>query len=187
MVRLIAFAIGGGYLAWYDAAMHHPFLYGAHSFQTELTAQNIATLYQLGHTAHVRVVNGSLKRYELRRELQILHYLRHYGVLTLVDILNNKNVHYVSQHMRECIDYRIDGGQDFIVSSSSDIHQLLSFQHHSKPVIVLEHDPHDIVASLRCIEAAQEQGVNIQGYFYRSSTAAIRPSDLIFRAVIRNL
>ncbi len=154
--------------------MHHGFLYGVHSSETALSAHDVAQLHQLGHTAHLRIIGDSLKRHELHRELQVLHYLKHYGLVTIVDVSNSKDVQKNSQHLRELADVL-----------------LVAFGGHG---LVIEHDEideddvaraHRIRASLRAIEVAQARGEHIRGYFAGSYVPVVRHSDLVLQAIIR--
>lgn len=154
--------------------MYYGFLYGVHSFETLLTAQDVARLRHLGHTAHLRILKDSLKHREIHQELQILHYLKHYGLVTIVDISNSKDVHMVSQYLRELADVLLVeyGNHGFVVESDSGEEDDIARAHR-------------IRTSLRAIEAAQAQGENIRGYFAGSFVPRIRHSDLVLQAIIR--
>lgn len=174
MLRLSVFVIGGELRAWYDAYMRHDFLYGAYSLGGVLTVDDVATLYRLGHNAHLRFIQGSLKRHELHQELQILHYLKQYGIQTVVDISNNKDVHRISQHLRELSDILItkEGQYNFVIE-------------HDDPAEDDSVRARRVVSSLRSIEASQAQGENTQGYFCGCFHLEIRQSDVVFQAIIR--
>lgn len=174
MLHLNVFVTGGELRAWYDAYMRHDFLYGAYSFGDILTVDDVAGLHQLGHNAHLRFVHGFPKRHELHQELQILHYLKQYGIQTVVDISNSKDVHRVSQHVRELADILItkEGQYNFVIE-------------HDDPTADDSIRARRIVSSLRSIEASQAQGKNTQGYFCGSFHPEIRQSDIVFRAIIQ--
>ncbi len=156
--------------------MHRSFLYGVHSRENILTAQDVEMMYRLGHTAHLRIITAPLKRHEFHRESQILHYLKHYGITTIVDSSNSKDVHKIFQHLCERTDHFVGVGN------------------RSNITIVVEHDglyEEDVCraarirASLRTIEASQEQGAYIRGYFAGAFVPKIRPSDIVFQAIIQ--
>lgn len=165
--------------------MDRGFLYGVYSFQTILAEKDAARLHQLGHSAHLRILGERLKRHELYREQQALQYLRQYKILTFVDIMNTKNARHISQHLRELADYWIDSNQEIALCIDPNFSTLHSHKNNGRPMFILERTPSDVVSSLRLIEDAQAQGVNIQGYFCGSLGTEIRPNDLIFRAIIR--
>ncbi len=174
MLRLNVFVTGAACCVWYDGLMRHEFLYGNHSCEKNLTAQNIATLYQLGHNAHLRILGESLKHYALHRELQILHYLKHYKMYTVVDISKSNDAYHILQHVRELADCLIlqDGAHDFVIE-------------HDDPTEDDSARAKRILSSLRSIEASQEQGKDIRGYFCGLFTPEITQSDLVLRAIIQ--
>lgn len=154
--------------------MHCEFLYGVHSCGDTLTAEDVATLCALGHNAHVRIFGESLKQYELHRELQILHYLKHYGLYAIVDISGNKDARRIAQHVTELADCLITKGtsHNFVIE-------------HDRPNEDDAARSQRILTSLRNIEAMQERGKNIRGYFCGAYTPTVRHSDIVLQAVIQ--
>lgn len=154
--------------------MRRGFLYGTHSSKIGISASDAATMRQLGHNAHVRIIDQSLLPHELHLEIQNFHYLKHYGIQVLVDISSNPDARRIAQHVREIVDIFI----------TNDIKTLFEIDYANAN----EADDiraHRIRSALRSIEVSQERGLGIRGYFCGEFNSLIRPSDIVFQAIIQ--
>jgi hypothetical protein len=154
--------------------MRRGFLYGTHSSKIDISASDAAIMRQLGHNAHVRIIDQPLLPHELHCEMQNFHYLTHYGIQVLADIASNPDAHRIAQHLREIVDI-------FIINDT-------------KNLFVIDHadegEADDIRANrirtaLRSIEASQERGLGIRGYFCGEFNSLVQPSDTVFQAIIQ--
>lgn len=154
--------------------MGHAFHYGVHSSKVDISAEDAYRLSWLGHTSHLRIIEGVLPRHELYRELTVLHFLRHYGMFTIVDISNTEDVRRISQHMQPLADVLLvhQGPHPFVIDHASDDEN--------------DSDRADRIRSrLRSIEGRQREGEHIRGYFCDAFVPGIRRSDLVLQAIIK--
>lgn len=154
--------------------MRRGFLYGTHSSKIDISPSNAATMRQLGYNAHVRIIDQPLLPHELHRELQIFHYLKHYGIQIVVDISSNPDARRIAQHLREIVDICITNDtKNLFVIDYADADEADDVR------------AYRIQSTLRSIEVSQERGLGIRGYFCGEFNSLVRPSDMVFWAIIQ--
>jgi hypothetical protein len=164
--------------------MHHgPFLYGASSAGEQIRVHDATRAYQIGHRAHYRTIAGRLRPHELHREQEGLHFLRHYGIQTFVAV-PAEHLRVLSQQLSGFVDYWVAGSQEFTVLTTPNYSSLIHMQH-SSPLIIVDPTEGDIRERLRAIEAAQQEGVNIRGYFSGPISSEVHESEIVLRAIIQ--